>query len=244
MYTVEPAGIKQPEVIVEPFSCPIQKLQIGFGMYQQAPSADALLTDESLTWLAGKLIWGGVVKTGCYGSGLDPYTLAADACGMAFARADVIRWQNQFNDAIFSSSVAYNVPARLLKRMIRIESQYWPFYTAPAGEIGVMQVTDNGLDTLLRFDPELDPFYFERDDQNKFWSRAITRDQLYCVSCTLEDAVTNIKNNMDTYARLLAAFHCRAVTINPALLSQGDLAWRQAVLDYNGSADYLTRIEQ
>jgi len=244
MYTVEPAGIKAPDASDVPFSCPKQKLNIGFGLYEQASSADGLLTDESLTWLAGKLIWGGVIKPQCYGSGLDPYTLAADGCGMAFARADVIRWQNQFNDAIYTSSVAYNVPAKLLKRMMSIESQYWPFYTAPAGEIGIMQVTDNGLDTLLRFDPEIDPFYFERDDINKFWSRSITRNKLYCRSCTLEEAVAHIKNNMNIYARLLAAFHCRAVTINPALLEQGNLAWRQAVLDYNGNADYLTRIEQ
>jgi hypothetical protein len=244
MYTVEPAGIKPPETPMKPFTCPVQTLNIGFGLYEQSPNADALLSDESLTWLAGKLIWNGVVKPQCGGSGLDPFTLAADPCGMAFARADVIRWQNQFNDAIFTSAVAYNVPARLLKRMMNIESQFWPFYTAPAGEIGVMQITDNGLDTLLRFDKEFDPFYFERDDLNKFWSRSITRDKLYCLSCTLEEAIAHIKTNMDIYARLLAAFHCRAVTINPALLEQGDLAWRQAVLDYNGSEDYLARIEQ
>lgn len=243
MYTVESAGIKQPETPAEPFSCPVQKLNIGFGLYEQAFNADALLTDESLTWLAGKFIWNGIIKPQCYGSGLDPFTLAADACGMAFARADVVRWQNQFNDAIFSAAVAYNVPAKLLKRMIRIESQYWPYYTAPAGEIGIMQVTDNGLDTLLRFDPTIDPFYIERDDLNKFWSRSVTRNGLYCNSCTLEESIAHIKNNMNTYARLLAAFHCRAVTINPELLDQGDLAWRQAVLDYNGDADYLTRIE-
>jgi hypothetical protein len=244
MYTVEPAGIKAPAEAEVAFSCPAQKLNIGFGLYEQASSADGLLTDDSLTWLAGKLIWGGVIKPQCYGSGLDPYTLAADGCGMAFARADVIRWQNQFNDAIFTSAVAYNIPAKLLKKMMSIESQFWPYYSAPAGEIGIMQVTDNGLDTLLRFDPEIDPFYFERDDLNKFWSRSITRNQLYCLSCTLEESIAHTKTNMPTYARLLAAFHCRAVTINPALLEQGDLAWRQAVLDYNGSADYLTRIEQ
>jgi len=138
------------------------------------------------------------------------------------------------------------VPAKLMKRMMRVESQYWPFYTAPAGEIGVMQVTDNGLDTLLRFDHEFDPFYFERDDLDQFWSRSITRNKLYCNACTMEEAIAKIKETMDIYARLLAAFHCRAVTINPALLAPdaGDLAWRQAVVDYNGSADYLERIEQ
>lgn len=245
-YTIEPAGIKQPEPPAEPFTCPSQNLQVGFGLYQQAANADALMTDEPLTWLAGTLIWNGLVKPQCAGSGLDPFTLAADGCGMAFARADVIRWQNQFDDAIFNAAITHNVPAKLLKRMMRIESQFWPFYTAPAGEIGIMQVTDNGLDTLLRFDRELDPFYLERSPLNQFWSRSLTRDDLYCYGCTLEETIAKIKINMDIYARLLAAFHCRAVTINPALLApeSGDLAWRQAVTDYNGSAEYLERIEQ
>jgi hypothetical protein len=41
---------------------------------------------------------------------------------------------------------------------------------------------------------------------------------------------------------LIAAYQCRAVTINPALV--GNDTWRQSVVDYNGSADYLGRIEQ
>lgn len=240
-YTVEYAGVKNPTPPAESFQCPQRNLQIGLGLYQQVWSVDALHTDEPLTWLGGKLIWNGLVRPQCPGSGLDPYTLAADGCGMAYARADVIRWQNQWDTAIYDAAITYNVPAKLLKRMMRIESQFWPWYTAPAGEIGIMQVTDNGLDTLLRFDREIDPAYFERDQQSQFWSRSVTRNSLYCHSCTVEESTTKIKSNMPTYARLLAAFHCRAVTINPALT--GDLAWRQAVTDYNGSSEYLVRIE-
>ena len=228
------------------FSCPARNLQTGFGLYQQSPTAADLKTDKALTWLAGKLIWVGQVKPKCPGSsGLDPYTLAANPCGMGFAKSQVIIWQNQFDAEIYASAVANNVPAKLLKRMMMVESQFWPYYTAPAGEVGVMQVTDNGLDTLLRFDATFDPFYFQRNEQNKFWSRSVTRNTLTCVNCKLDEAIAHIKTNMPTYARLLASFHCRAVTINPSLLTEvNDRAWRQAVVDYNGSAEYLTRIEQ
>jgi hypothetical protein len=105
-----------------------------------------------------------------------------------------------------------------------------------------MQITDNGLDVLLRFDHLIDPNYFDRTDQGKLWSRAVTRDALVCVNCTIAEANQKVKKDMPTFARLLAAYHCRAVTINPAL--SGDLAWAQAVVDYNGGYDYLERIQQ
>jgi hypothetical protein len=236
------AGVKAPDERLN-FTCPVRAMQTGFGLYDQAPNAAALFTDDDLTWLAGKLIWGGIVKTNCGGSGLYPVTLTANPCGSSFARSTVITWQNQFNADIYAAAIAYNVPAMLLKRMMMIESQFWPFYIPEAdGEIGVMQVTDNGLDTLLRFDPAIDPSYLNRDDTGRLWSRAVTRNSLVCVGCHMQEAIDHIKTRMPTYARLIAAFHCRAVTVNPALV--GDSAWRQAVVDYNGSAVYLERIEQ
>ena len=239
-YVIEFAGTKTPEEDKE-FSCPARDLQSGFGMYQQTPNVKDLLTSDDLTWLAGKLIMSGIVKPTCNYS-LDVKTMSATPCGMAAAREQVIQWQNQFDQDIYNSAIAHNVPAKLLKRMISIESQFWPFYAAPYGEQGVMQITDNGLDTFLRFDALIDPFYFERTDDGKLWSRAVTRDSLACINCSLMEAVQKIKNDMPIYARLLAAFHCRAVTINPAL--SGDIAWMQSVVDYNGSVDYLKRIEQ
>jgi hypothetical protein len=224
-------------------SCPARELITGQGLYEQAFSPESLMTDASLPWLAGKLIWNNVISVdSCQGSGLDPLTLAANPCGLTHAKSFVYQWQNQFNPEIYSAALAYHVPARLLKRMMMTESQLWPFYNGKAGEISIMQVTDNGLDTLLRFDPAIDPTYLSRTDQGRQWSRGATRQIFTCLNCSLEDAVTHIKQTMPYYARLLAAFHCRAVTINPALT--GADTWRQAVVDYNGSAEYLRRIEQ
>jgi hypothetical protein len=225
------------------FTCPTRSMQMGTGLYEQVPAPEFLMTDDPLAWLAGKLIWTGQVKvTNCPGSGLDSWTLAANPCGMSQAKSRAYQWQNQFNAEIYSAAISYNVPAKLLKRMMSIESQFWPYYSGDANEIGIMQITDNGLDTLLRFDTSIDPTYLSRDDLNKGWSRGVTRSIFQCHNCNLQEAVDHIKSTMPYYARLLAAYHCRAVTINPALT--GNDAWRQAVVDYNGSGEYLERIER
>lgn len=243
-YEIQTAGIL-PQKEEKQFTCPARDLQTGFGLYDQAPSASAIATDKPLHMLAGKLIWHGIAKPVCDGnSGLDPYTLAANACGLSTTRADVYRWQNQFDAEIYAAALQYNVPAALIKRMMSVESQFWLWWETPAGETGLMQITDNGIDTLMRFDPAqpvIDPFYWQRDDLGKFYARAWVRDMLTCHACKMEDLIAHIKKNIPLYARTLAAFHCRAVTLNPALT--GHDQWRQAVVDYNGSAEYLAKIE-
>lgn len=241
-YVVQFAGSRevQPEA---QFACPARTLTPGGGLYQQALSADDLATRDELSLLAGKLIWFGFVDvTTCNGLSGVNVAHVATPCGYLSAQDEVIAWQNQFDDAIYSAALAWNVPAKLLKRVMMIESQFWLFYDKGAdGEIGIMQITDNGLDTLLRWDPAIDPDYQSRSDDAKAWSRNVTRELFQCVNCSLMEATEKIKLNMPYYARLLAAYHCRAVTLNPALV--GDDEWRQTVLDFNGSVEYLLKIE-
>lgn len=223
--------------------CVMPELAIGDGLYQQAPSAEALHTDESLTWLAGRLIWFGIVKPDCGGfSGLDPFTLAANTCGMDSARPKVIDWQNQFDGEIYAAAVYYHVPARLLKRILIVESQMWPHYSGAAGETGPMQVTDNGADVMLRYDPDLDGGYPTKPQDEQTWARRSLLDLFACDICRLDQAIEHIRITIPLYTRLLAAYRCRAVSVNSALA--GDAAWRQAVADYNGSEIYLGKVEQ
>jgi len=243
-YIIKPAG-SRAAADETPFACPVPSLPpIGLGLYDATGSADDLVTYDELPLLAGKLIWFGHVNvTTCEGaSGVTPQQVATP-CGYLSAYDDVIAWQNQFNAAILSAGQTYGVPARLLKRMMMIESQLWPFYDkGEDGEIGIMQITDNGLDTLLRWDRAIDPDYLARDEIARAWSRNVTRDLFHCQGCDINRAVQAIKVNMPYYARMLAAFRCRAVTLNPALT--GADAWRQAVVDFNGSPEYLLKVEQ
>lgn len=242
-YQVQYAGTKQEDEAVE-FACPARDIPSGFGLYEQVSTADELVTRDELALLAGNLIWFGHVKvTSCEGRSGVNMNRVATPCGYLSAHDDVLAWQNQFNASIYEASITYSVPARLLKRMMMMESQFWLFYdNGLDGEFGLMQITDNGLDTLHRFDFGLDPDYLSRDETEKSWSRNVTRQLLLCDFCSLQEAIDHTKNIMPYYARLLASFHCRAVTINPSLV--GIDGWRQTVVDYNGSFAYLERIEQ
>jgi hypothetical protein len=234
-YIIQPAGTRQIEP-AQP-ACPMQSIPTGAGLYEQPAQVADLATAESLPLLAGELIWYGYVKPDCAGmSGVTSNHLPTP-CGLAAARQAVIDWQNQFDIAIYNAALTHNIPARLLKRIILVESQFWIFYSAGKdGEIGVMQVTDNGLDTLLRFDPWLDPTYASKSDDARAWSRAAVRPYFET------ENVQTIQNNMTYYARLLAAFHCRTLTVNPALT--GADAWRTTVINYNGAPEYLLKIER
>jgi hypothetical protein len=230
---------KPPEII-----CPAPGLPVGAALYDQAFEPSNLWTDKPYTWLAGRLIWYGVATPDCPGgySGLDPTTYAADACGMRETRPKVIEWQNQFDVEIFNAAVASKVPARLLKRIIGLESQFWPLYTGAIGERGVMQISEFGAETLMRFDPTYKPWYSGLSVDDQYWLRLDVRNNFDCVNCDLAQAVEKTKSLIPLYARLLAAYRCRAVSITPGLAGRD--AWQQAVVDYNGSGEYLLKVEQ
>lgn len=233
----------QQQVTPEAQTCQSQTVPSGFDLYSQPDDPKQLWTDDELTWLAGRLIWFGIVVPECGGySGLDPDTHAANPCGLRFAKGKLIEWQNQFNDEIYQAAITYQVPARLLKRMIGMESQFWPLYFGGAGETGVMQVTENGADVLLRYDPALVPWYGGVNVESQFYLRMEALHNFDCVNCDITQALEKTKALIPMYARLLAAYRCRAVSINPAL--SGPDAWRQSVVDYNGSVEYLGRIEE
>jgi hypothetical protein len=231
----------------EPEPLPICKaapLHAGFGLYDQAPDAQSLWTNEQLTWLAGQMIWYGMISPRCEGgrSGMASVGFGANACGMAAASDAVTNWQNQFNADIYKAATAYQVPARLIKRIIAVESQYWPRWTNNRREVGMLQVSQNGADVLLRYDAQLDPGYSRRKPDEQYWQRMDVMKVLACFGCSLQQALDHMHVAIPIYARLLAAYRCRAVEINPSL--SGSAAWQQAVIDYNGNNDYLRKIEQ
>ena len=115
-----------------------------------------LNTSQSLDLLTGKLIKFGIVKTNdCPGAGLFSYG-SPNGCGMDTARQAVTKWQNQFDPVIWLSARSTGIPARLLKTLIKIETQFWPGTgTNNLYEFGLGQLNYLGLDTALRWDPEL-----------------------------------------------------------------------------------------
>ena len=74
------------------------------------------------------------------------------ACCRA-ARPAVQEWQNRFDDMIFKAAQDTGIPAQLLKNLFSRESQFWPGIVTIIPEVGLGQLTDNGADTALLWNP-------------------------------------------------------------------------------------------
>jgi hypothetical protein len=81
---------------------------------------------------------------------------------------EVIVWQNQFDDQIMQAANEVKVPAQLLKNLFAQESQFLPGEFKQPQEYGLGQITDNGADTLLLWNPS---FY------NQFCPLVLTEDE-------------------------------------------------------------------
>jgi hypothetical protein len=114
------------------------------------PSEQGLLaTGRPYHYLAGRLIFQGLVDASdCPANGLlaNGY---ANACGIERARPMVDLWQNQFDPRIISVAKETGLPAQLLKNLFAQESQFWPGVFRVAREYGLGQITDQGADTIL-----------------------------------------------------------------------------------------------
>lgn len=112
-----------------------------------------LASEEPYAYLAGRLIAQGAVDaSSCVGGGLlsNGY---ADNCGLDLAIPRVVEWQNQFDGQIMQVAQDTHVPAQLLKNLFAQESQFWPGVFRKPNEFGLGQITDNGADALLLWNP-------------------------------------------------------------------------------------------
>jgi hypothetical protein len=121
------------------------------------PNAQELDTDIPYNYLAAQLILQRVVDaSSCPDGGLNPDETAS-TCGMEVARDAVRTWQNQFDDIILNIGRDTGVPAHLLKSLFAMESQFWPG-AHPKTDIGLGQLTEQGADTTLLWNP---PFFYQ-----------------------------------------------------------------------------------
>lgn len=118
------------------------------------PEAPALMeTDIPYNYLAGRLIAQGLVdSSSCPGNGLLPNGYA-DACGLDLALPMVQEWQNQFDASIIDVANTTGVPGQLIKNLFAQESQFWPGAFKDPKEFGLGQLTDNGAETILLWNP-------------------------------------------------------------------------------------------
>jgi hypothetical protein len=113
-----------------------------------------IATEAPYYYLAGRLIAQGLVDvSACPSGGLLPNGYA-DACGLEKARDLVEIWQNQFDEQLITAARETGVPAQLMKSLFAQESQFWPGIFRIPYEFGLGQLTENGADALLLWNPE------------------------------------------------------------------------------------------
>jgi hypothetical protein len=215
-----------------------------------------LSTDQPYTYLAGRLISQGVVDaSSCPGGGLltNGY---ADNCGMSVAMPEVINWQNQFDDQIMSVADDTKVPAQLLKNLFAQESQFWPGVYRQPKEYGLGQITDNGAETLLIWNPsffdQFCPLVLSQDQCNQGYlkldpaTQAIIRGALAtsasadCTNCEYGIDLTSITTSINLVAHTMLADcdQVAQIVYNATGQTAGKVAdyeelWKFTIADYH-----------
>lgn len=238
----------QPSAPVAMEKCRMPDLPAGVELLQQPQSVGELATAVQYNLLAGELLWHGVAKADCGGlSGLNPVTKAPTECGLQSALPQVIAWQNQWDGMILNAANQANVPARLLKRMMSAESQFWPWWVGPKGEYGLIQITDVGFDTALLYSDDLFERYCPRavyPDHCKQGYAMLSPAERKAVLDAVRAAVGAASSGQlgesqtaevfQTYADILAAYYCYTGEVS------GTPTWEKTLAVYHAGAECIS----
>lgn len=220
------------------------------------PSSDDLVSNKPYTLLAGTLISQGLAgaETCPDGGLLD--SGAASPCGLEQARPVVEEWQNRFDELIHATSLARGVPAQLMKNLFAHESQFWPGIYEDDQEVGFGQLTENGADTALLWNPDFYnqfcPLVLESGvcasgyahllpgEQAMLRGALVLQASAHCPSCSFGIDLTRADFSIDVFAETLLA-NCEQVgrmVRNTTGEFAGRVAefedlWRLTIANYN-----------
>ena len=158
---------------------------------------------------------------------------------------DPIAWQNRWDDSILGAGMVASVPPQILKAVIGQESQFWPMWTGIDGEVGLIQLTQDGADTALRHSPALydrycplaiwPPYCSRKFDQLPGWQQDHIAAALLA-DLTLTgpplDRAAQVSDDLVTYARILAAYYVYAAEL-------GWPGWDYALAAYNAGGSCI-----
>ena len=221
-----------------------------------------LASDIPYTYLAGNLISQGFVDaSSCPDEGL---TLggAANTCGMETARTMVTEWQNRFDSLIISVSNKTGVPAFLLKNIFSRESQFWPGVFREGEDVGFGQLTDNGADTTLLWNPDFYNQYcpyilstttcskgyaiLKPDQQAMLRGALVSSVDATCEGCPTGLDLTKADFSVDVFAQTMLA-NCEQAgrVVNdltgqaPGRLVSYEDMWKFTLVNYNAGSGCL-----
>jgi hypothetical protein len=222
-----------------------------------------LATEQPYSYLAGRLIAQGAVDASSCSTGGVLSNGYADNCGMDVAMPEVIIWQNQFDDQIMQVANDVKVPAQLLKNIFAQESQFWPGVFRQPKEFGLGQITDNGADALLLWNPsffnQFCPLVLDRETCSIGYlkldaeNQAILRGALAtsadadCETCEFGIDLTSISSSINLVAHTMLA-NCEQVAqivYNATGKIAGEVSsyeelWKFTIADYHVGSGCLS----
>jgi hypothetical protein len=224
---------------------------------------DLLATDTPYYFLAGQLISQGLVDaTGCPDGGLltNGY---ADACGLEAASPLVVDWQNRFDERIIAVARETGVPGQLMKNLFAQESQFWPGAFKDPHEFGLGQLTANGAETVLLWNPDfftqfcplvLDEttcqkgyLFLEQTDQATLRGALALQAKSECKDCQAGIDLSHADFSINLFAQTLLA-NCEQVAqivyngtgLIAGKVSKYDDLWRFTLANYHAGAGCLS----
>ncbi|KAF0107750.1 MAG: hypothetical protein FD146_1381 [Anaerolineaceae bacterium] len=213
-------------------------------------------------YLAGNLIIQGAVDvSGCADDGLLPNG-AASPCGADAARPAVNDWQNRFDNLIYEVAWDTGVPAQLLKNLFSRESQFWPGVFTAKADVGLGQLTDNGADTTLLWNPSFyEQFcplvledsvcrkgypFLQPEDQEILRGALVHSVDAVCPDCPLGIDLRQADFSVSVFAQTLLANCGQAAQVlsqvsglPPSEVSAYEDMWRFTLVNYNAGPGCL-----
>lgn len=223
-----------------------------------------LNSDIPYSYLSANLILQGAVDaSGCPDGGLLPNDAGANQCGQEASRTAVDEWQNQFDTLILSTSNDTGVPAQLLKNLFARESQFWPGVFRASADAGLGQLTENGADTTLLWNPSFyagycplvlssdtcaDGYLHLKPDQQALLRQALVGSvNATCDNCALGIDLSRANFSVGVFARTLMASceQTAQVVYNLVKQSPGAVAtyedlWKFTLVNYNAGPGCLS----
>jgi hypothetical protein len=228
------------------------------------PTSTELNSDIPYNYLAANLIKQGIVDAkSCPEGGLNPDG-SANGCGLEKAAPAVSEWQNRFDKLIFAVAQESKVPAQLLKNLFSHESQFWPGVFRDGKDVGLGQLTEDGADTALLWNPsfygQFCPLVLDKSlcestgyanlntkHQNMLRGALVGSVDARCTDCPLGLDLSRADFSVGVFAHTLLA-NCEqagkivldATSKQPGEIVSYETMWRFTLVNYNAGPGCLS----
>ena len=213
--------------------------------------------------LAGMLINSGTVDASdCPDGGMYDFKTASE-CGLQRAMEKVTEWQNLFDSEILSVSEETGIPAQLLKNVFSRESQFWPGVYQNYMEAGLGQMTENGADGVLLWNPgffeQFCPLILDQDvcklgygnlntaNQELLQGALVNEVNATCLDCPIGINLSQANFSVSVFAESLQANCVQTAQIvynltkkSPGSQSSYEDLWRFTLVNYNAGPGCLS----